>query len=166
MALLGATWWSSAAAQQNSNERTNFWSDPFVNVTSAFAACPVPAGPLFTAEEALADSHWRAQRGVSCFLSGRCRLANAYLYDREIIPRVKQFLLADGRFEQSSIWVMGQRRWVWLMGCVGSESDRVTLEVLVRNIDDVEAVINELMIGTADRPSYEAVSSKAPDVRR
>ena len=143
-------------------QRSNLWSDPFVNVTRALPACPVPAGPMYSAEEARADSHWRSQRGVSCYLSGRCRLANSYLYDQEIIPRVRQFILADGRFDKSSIWVMGQRRWVWLMGCVGSESERQTLEVLVRNIDDVEAVVNELMIGTAGRPAYEVAAPPAP----
>jgi BON domain len=143
-------------------QRSNVWSDPFVNVTNALPACPVPAGPMFSPEEARADSHWRSQRGVSCYLSGRCRLSNSYLYDQEIIPRVRQFILADGRFEQSSIWVMGQRRWVWLMGCVGSESERQTLEVLVRNIDDVEAVVNELMVGTSGRPAYEVVAPPPP----
>jgi hypothetical protein len=142
--------------------RTNAWSDPFLNVTDELPDCPVPAGPLFSPEEVRADSHWRAQRGVSCYLSGRCRLSNSYLYDKEIIPRVKQFILADGRFDNSSIWVMGQRRWVWLMGCVASDSDRQTLELLVKNIDDVEAVVNQLMVGAGGKPEYEVVSPSVP----
>jgi hypothetical protein len=144
--------------------RTNAWSDPFLKVTHAVPGCPVPAGPLFSPEEVRADSHWRAQRGVSCYLSGRCRLSNSYLYDKEIIPRVKQFILADGRFDNSSIWVMGQRRWVWIMGCVASDSDRQTLELLVKNIDDVEAVVNQLMVGGGGKPEYEVISPSVPSI--
>jgi hypothetical protein len=35
----------SLAAEQ----RTNAFNDPFVQVTSAIAGCPVPEGPLYTA---------------------------------------------------------------------------------------------------------------------
>jgi len=137
------------------DERRNFFNDPFVHVTSALPACPVAAGPLFTAEEAKADEHARSQRGVSCHLAGRCRLSNAYLYDREIIPRVAKAIHADGRFERTSIWVYGQRRWVYLQGCVNSPAESTALEQLIRNIDDVETVINELSIGVDTRPRYE-----------
>jgi hypothetical protein len=137
------------------DERRNFFNDPFIQVTHALPACPVPAGPLYSDEEAKADAHGRAQRGVSCYMAGRCRLANAYLYDREIIPRVAQAIHADGRFEHTSIWAYGQRRWVWLQGCVNSEADAQALERLIRNIDDVETVINELSVGVTARPRYE-----------
>lgn len=135
-------------------DRTNFFNDPFVQVTRALPSCPVPAGPLFSADEVKAEAHARSQRGVSCYLAGRCRLSNAYLYDREIIARVEKAILADGRFQRSSIWVYGQRRWVWLQGCVNSAEEAAALERLVRNIDDVETVIDELSIGTA-APRYE-----------
>jgi osmotically-inducible protein OsmY len=71
---------------------------------------------------------------------------NAYLYDREIIPRVKLAIESDGRFTDTSIWVEGQRRWVWLKGCVRRKESVTALERLVRNIDDVEAVVNELHV--------------------
>jgi hypothetical protein len=135
-------------------DRTNFFNDPFIQVTRALPSCPVPAGPLFSAEEVKAEAHARSQRGVSCYMAGRCRLSNAYLYDREIIPRVEQAIRADGRFQRTSLWVYGQRRWVWLQGCVNSAEEAAALERLVRNIDDVEAVIDELSVGTA-APRYE-----------
>jgi hypothetical protein len=137
------------------DERRNFFNDPFVQVTRALPACPVPAGPLFSAAEAKAEEHARSQRGVSCYMAGRCRLANAYLYDRELIPRVAQAIHADGRFEGTSIWAYVQRRWVWLQGCVNSETESQEVERLIRNIDDVEAVINELSIGVDKQPRYE-----------
>ncbi|MDO8252351.1 MAG: BON domain-containing protein [Rhodoferax sp.] len=72
--------------------------------------------------------------------------SNAYLYDKEIIPRVKEAILADGHFSDTSIWVEGQRRWVWLKGCVLASEQSIAMEQLVRGIDDVEAVINELAV--------------------
>ena len=137
------------------DERRNFFDDPFVQVTRALPACPAAAGPLFNADEAKAEEHARSQRGVSCHLAGRCRLSNAYLYDREIIPRVVKAIHADGRFERTSIWAYGQRRWVYLQGCVNSAAESAALEQLIRNIDDVEAVINELSVGVDARPRYE-----------
>lgn len=143
-----------AAASPNEDARTNFFDDPFVQVTQALAGCPQPEGPMMTRQEALADSHWRAQRGVSCYLAGRCRLSNAYQYDREIIPRAQLAIAADGRFADTSVWAIGQRRWVFLQGCVASSEQSSALEAVVRNVDDVEAVINQLMVGTSGKPPY------------
>lgn len=126
--------------------RANFFNDPFVQVTHGIAACPVPPGPLITEAERRTESHYRAERGTSCYQAGRCRLPNAYLYDSEIIPRVQKAIHADGRFADTSVWAEGQRRWVWLKGCVRSAEQAAALEQLVRQIDDVEAVINELHI--------------------
>ena len=122
------------------------FNDPFLQVTSGIANCPVPRGPEITRAEMLAQSHVRAERGATCYRMGRCRLPNSYLYDKEIIPRVKKAIDADGRYAQTSIWVEGQRRWVWLKGCVRREVEAKELEKLVQSIDDVELVINELVV--------------------
>ena len=50
--------------------------------------------------------------------------------------------------------ILGQRRWVYLKGCVRNEKQSRELEAEVRLIDDVEAVINELMVGTSGKPRY------------
>lgn len=140
--LLAFAFLTNAVAQ----ERANFFGDPFLQVTGAIPQCPVPEGPKITRAEMRAQSHGRAERGTRCFQSGRCRLPNAYLYDAEIIPRVKKAVDADGRFAQTSVWVEGQRRWVWLKGCVQRKEQAIALEQLVRGIDDVEAVVNELVV--------------------
>lgn len=127
-------------------ERRNYFDDPFLQVTAALAQCPTQEGSRITRSEMRAEAHYRAERGTSCYQSGRCRLPNAYLYDKEIIPRVKKAILADGRFSDTSIWVEGQRRWVWLKGCVLASEQSIAMEQLVRGIDDVEAVINELLV--------------------
>ena len=127
-------------------DRANRFDDPFLEVTRGIADCPPQSGPLITEAQMRAEAHPRAERGTRCYQSGRCRLPNSYLYDKEIVPRVKTAILADGRFAETSIWVLGQRRWVILQGCVRTQAQRKALETLVRGIDDVEAVVDELSV--------------------
>jgi hypothetical protein len=145
------------ASTASSQPRTNVFGDPYLQVTSALPNCPVPDAPGFTAQQAADQAHDRAQRGVSCWLAGRCRLPNAYLYDAEIIPRAQQALRYDGRFgTTTSLWAAGRRRWVWLQGCVATAELAAEAESIVRAIDDVEGVVNELMVGTEGAPPYRS----------
>jgi len=147
-----------AAAAQT---RTNVFNDPFVQATAGLPACPVPDPPGVTEQEARELVHDRAQRGVSCWLAGRCRLPNAYLYDAEIVPRVQQALRVDGRFGTTSIWATGQRRWVWLQGCVSTAEQATEAEQLVLRIDDVERVFSQLMVGTEAKPAYRVTPRRS-----
>ena len=126
--------------------RANYFADPFLQVTNAIVDCPPQQGPMITEAEMHAEAHARTERGTRCYQAGRCRLPNSYLYDKEIIPRVKQAILADGRYSETSVWIEGQRRWVWLKGCVRTRAEADALGQLVKSIDDVEAVINELVV--------------------
>jgi hypothetical protein len=145
---------ASAALGVRAEERRNVFDDPFVQVTSAIPGCPVPRGPGFTEEEVRREAHVRAQHGVSCHRSGRCRLPNSYLYDKEIIPRVQQVIRLDGRFDDTSVWALGERRLVTLMGCVRTAQQRDDMERAVLLVDDVLGVINHLMVGTREQPGY------------
>lgn len=137
--------------------RSNVFGDPFVQATAALDLCPIPEGPGVTPQQAREEAHDRAQRGVSCWLAGRCRLPNAYLYDAEIVPRAQQAIRVDGRFgATTSIWLVGRRRHVWLQGCVSALAEAAALVELVRRLDDVEGVVDELMVGTAGAPAYRA----------
>jgi BON domain len=147
----------ASVGDARAQERKNYFGDPFVQVTSALAGCPEPEGPLITLDEMRAQAHTRADRGTRCFLSGRCRLSNSYLYDREIVPRVKQYVGQDKRFATTSVWVIGQRRWVYLMGCVTSKQQSDALARAVGGVDDVEAVVNQLMIGIGGKPRYRTL---------
>lgn len=127
--------------------RRNVFDDPFQQLTHGLGHCPVPPGPLLTEGQAREQAHGRIERGTSCFRAGRCRLPNSYLYDKEIMPRVQKAVDADGRFDgTTSVWALGQRRWLWLQGCVSSAAEGQALEALVRGIDDVEGVVNELVV--------------------
>jgi hypothetical protein len=139
-----------AAAQ----ERRNVFDDPFLQVTSALPGCPVPRPPGSTEEEARKEAHVRSHHGTSCWRSGRCRLPNSYLYDKEIIPRVQQYLRLDGRFDATSVWVLGERRIVTLMGCVNTREQAAQLEQAVLLVDDVMGVVNHLQVGTRGKPPY------------
>lgn len=136
-------------AQAQAQElRSNAFGDPFVQVTGAISGCPAPEGPLYTAAEVRELAHVRAQHGGSCYRVGRCRLPNSYLYDAEIIPRVQLYLREDGRFANTSVWVLGERRLVTLMGCVQSHEQAAAMEKAVELVDDVMGVINLLQVGT------------------
>ena len=151
-ACLAAALVATAAPAQ---QRRNVFDDPFLQVTSALPGCPVPRPPGYTPEEVRQEEHVRAQHGTSCYNSGRCRLPNSYLYDREIIPRVRQFLQRDGRFDDTSVWILGQRRIVTLMGCVRTPQQARQMERAAQQVDDVSGVVNELMVGTGEQPRYE-----------
>jgi hypothetical protein len=142
-------------SQSANNNGNNTFGDPFAQATQALKACPAPAPTTYTDAEFRALNHDRTQRGNSCYLSGRCRLANAYLYDAEIIPRAVIRIQRDGRFDDTSVWLEGQRRWVMLKGCVTTAEQAKDMETAVRNIDDVESVINQLMVGTTAKPIYK-----------
>lgn len=145
---------AAAGTGASALSRSNVFGDPFVQITGGLPSCPAPEPPGVTEQEAREQAHDRSQRGVSCWLAGRCRLHNAYLYDAEIAPRVVKAIHVDGRFADTSIWAAGQRRWVWLQGCVSSREQAAEAEQLVRRIDDVEGVVNELMVGTVRTPRY------------
>ncbi|MFZ6640504.1 BON domain-containing protein [Undibacterium sp. TC4M20W] len=135
----------AGAGTANAQEpRSNYFNDPFLKVTHAISDCAVPEGPLLTAAQARSEAHSRIERGTSCYHSGQCRLPNSYLYDQEIIPRVKRAIETDGRFAETSIWIEGQRRFVTLKGCVQTSGQAKELEKLVRRLDDVEGVVNLL----------------------
>ena len=157
-ALCALGFFLSASIATAQETRRNPFDDPFAAVTSGLSTCPRAEAPLFTEEQIRNEAHDRSQRGTSCWLAGRCRLHNAYLYDKEIIPRVVKAVQADGRYPDTSVWALGQRRWVWLKGCVSRPEQREALERLVRLIDDVEGVVNELMVGTQGAPPYRTAA--------
>jgi hypothetical protein len=159
LALMVAS--ACAQAPAGGAPRTNAFNDPFVQVTSALPQCPVPEGPLYTPAEVRELAHVRSQHGGSCYRVGRCRLPNSYLYDAEIIPRVQLYLREDGRFADTSVWVLGERRLVTLMGCVQTAEQAQAMEKAVALVDDVMGVVNLLQVGTArDGVRYPVAPAK------
>lgn len=152
-----------ASCAATAQERGNLFNDPFVQVTSGMPQCPVPRGPYITAEQARVQQHVRSQHGTSCHRVGRCRLPNSYLYDNEIIPRVQLYIREDGRFKDTSLWILGERRIVSIYGCVKTKEQAIELERTVTLVDDVMNVIPFVMVGTDGQPPYRVVGDTTPD---
>jgi len=129
------------------DEPRTYRLDPFVQATSAFAACPAAKPPDLTEHEMRVQAHERAERGTSCCLAGTCECGGAYKRDPEINERVAAAITGDPRFRDTSIWVTTTRKFVTLQGCVRSSAQKRALEVLVKQQSDVAIVWNETTIG-------------------
>lgn len=120
--------------------RRNWFNDPFVQLTSAIAACPQPAGPFITLAEKQQQAHHRIERGTSCWLAGQCRLANSYAYDAGIASDFLRAWPAQGRLAQTSLWLTVQGRVIWVDGCVGDVAVAGEIEALAKGLADVQQV--------------------------
>lgn len=146
--LVASVLMSCGAARVNAeSERVNRGHDPFFQISHAIAACPVPLGPLETGQEWLDESHYRIERGNSCWVEGRCRLSNAYLYDAEIAEAVQRRLTtinyATHWREQTTLWLMLQRRFIYVQGCVAPGFDKAAFLGELGKTADVERVIDD-----------------------
>jgi hypothetical protein len=145
--LICVTVVTSAHAEQ---PRINRGHDPFLQISKAINECPTPLGPFETEKEWLDDSHYRIERGNSCWIEGRCRLPNAYLYDAEIAEAVQRRLAnlnyATHWREQSTLWLTLQRRFIYVEGCIAPGFDKRTFLAELAKTADVERVIDNTII--------------------
>jgi len=135
--------------------RKNWFGDPYFQVSHDIASCPEPLGPLVTEEEALRESHHRAERGTRCHLEGRCRHPSSYDYDKGIAGRIAG-AAREGRFvpQLSTLWVLVQGRRVWIYGCVPLGYRRGQLEKFLRKFEDVELAMEEVRVGAQGTIPY------------
>ncbi len=154
VALLAVACTAAVAAP----EKKNWFDDPFFQLSSGLRGCPVPEGPLYTADERRSQMHARLERGTSCWLEGKCSDSNAYRYDKKIAPKVQAALGAVPGVKRASVWVVVQRRWVYLQGCVPSRALALRLKQAALGVPDVELVVDDLMIGTRGKPPYALAS--------
>jgi hypothetical protein len=134
--------------------RQNWFDDPFFQIAAGAHGCPQPLGPFYTEEQRRLQIHSRVERGTSCWLAGQCADSNAYRYDKPLAPKVEAALKAVSGVGRGSVWVMIQRRWVYLQGCVPSHDLALRLEHAAHAVPDVEAVVVDLMVGTRGKPGY------------
>lgn len=157
---------ASTGVHAEDAERLNRGNDPFFPVSQAVAHCPEPLGPLETEREWRAESHWRVERGNSCWWEGRCRLSNGYLYDKEIVDAVKRRLAniepATHWKESTTLWLMLQRRFIYVQGCVAPGFDKKSFLAELAKTADVERVIDEMADDPAGKPRYRTLAH--PDV--
>lgn len=139
-----------------SSGRANHGNDPFFQVSQAVGGCPVPLGPLETEAQWLREGHWRIERGNSCWWEGRCRLSNGYLYDKEIEEAVRRRLNniepATHWREQTSLWLVLQRRFIYVQGCVDAGFDKARFIAELTKTADVERVIDQTTSNPSSAP--------------
>ena len=132
--------------------RSNRGNDPFFQISKAIPQCPAPLGPMETEQEWQSEAHYRIERGNSCWVEGRCRLSNSYRYDAEIAEAVQRRLstinMATHWREQSSLWLMLQRRFIYVQGCVSPSFDKDKFLSELAKTADVDKVIDN----TTTRP--------------
>jgi hypothetical protein len=136
--------------------RSNRGNDPFFQISKAIPACPAPLGPLETEQEWINEAHYRIERGNSCWVEGRCRLSNSYRYDAEIAEAVQRRLsmisLATQWREQSSLWLLLQRRFIYVQGCVSPGFDKEKFLAELAKTADVDKVIDNTITDPKARP--------------
>ena len=127
--------------------RANHGNDPFFQISRAVTDCPVPLGPLETEREWLGESHYRIERGNSCWWEGRCRLPNGYLYDKEIQDaaqrRLNNIEPATHWRERTTLWLTLQRRFIYVQGCVAPDFDKKAFLSELAKTADVERVLDQ-----------------------
>jgi len=67
-------WWLAVAGMVSpaaAETLKNWFNDPFIQVRGDVADCPQPLGPLTSEEEMRRQTHWRSERGTTCWLAGR-----------------------------------------------------------------------------------------------
>jgi hypothetical protein len=130
--------------------RRNHGGDPFFQISDAIADCPVPLGPNLTDEEWAAEAHHRVERGNSCWVEGRCRLSNGYLYDKEIAEAVQRRLTDIGQAtrwrEGATLWLLLQRRFIYVQRCVSPAFDKRKFLAELAKTADVEEVIDQTTV--------------------
>ena len=135
----------------------NWFADPYFQVRSGIARCPVPRGPFTTESEMRKEAHSRAERGTSCWLAKKCAKPNSYLYDPEIARAVQARFDATDALRDASLWVTVQRRIVWIEGCVPPIYADGQVEELLRGLADVELVIVNVTKSPMKKTPYRAL---------
>jgi hypothetical protein len=158
--LMAALAWPVPVLAQAAPERQNWFNDPFFQISNAIPGCPVPAGPLITEQERRVQSHHRAERGTTCWLSGQCDRPNFYAYDADIADAIKAALKASNPFDRATLWVTVQGRVVYFEGCVPDQAMEPALEAFAKSVAGVQQAIAAVFVkGAAPRPPYRLLSA-------
>jgi len=136
----------------------NPFNDPFVQATRGMH-CPVPRGPAYTEAQRNQEAHYRVERGTSCWLAGQCSEPNAYRYDARIADAALAALRGDAALAGSSIWLIAERRFVYLQGCVADPAQAARAEAVAKAVADVQLVIPALSL-PGDKPRYPVAAAR------
>jgi len=150
--VLGA---AVAGAAGSAEDLRNWFDDPFFQISSSLADCPVPAGPFVSEADKRVQAHRRAEKGTTCWLAGECDRPNAYAYDRDIAAAFRQAVADADRLPGTTLWVTVQGRVLYIEGCALQNSSVAAVEALARSIPHVEQAIAIVRTDPAAPPPYK-----------
>jgi hypothetical protein len=140
--------------QQSQHPRKNWFNDPFFQVRAGIPRCPAPLGPMITEAERNAEAHYRVERGTSCWMEGKCSKPNSYLYDAPIADALRQRFAQIDDFDNTSLWLIVQRRFVTVQGCITRPEQAAAIEAAIKAAPDVERVILQVSPPPYEHPPY------------
>lgn len=146
----------------NAEELRNWFDDPFFVISAALPDCPEPAGPRVTEAQRLAQSHWRAEKGTTCWLAedAECQRANAFSYDQDIASQIRAAVNTEKPFPNTSLWVTVQGRVVYVQGCVQQEAQAVEIEAFIRRLPHVQQVFATVTANPKGKPPYKPFTAR------
>ncbi|KAF7962176.1 hypothetical protein AWV80_24775 [Cupriavidus sp. UYMU48A] len=134
-------------AQACAEDVANYGNDPFVQVSSRIADCPEPVGPRVSEAEWRREAHHRIEQGNHCWTEGRCRLANAFQYDKEIAEslqrRLRTLATTMPLWQDSTLWITVRGRWLTVQGCVRPGFAKASFLRALGEVADVEKVVDQ-----------------------
>ena len=150
--IVGAT---IAGAARSTDELRNWFDDPFFQISSSLADCPLPAGPFVSESDKRVQAHRRAEKGTTCWLAGECVRPNAYAYDRDIADAFRQAVAGADRLAGTTLWVTVQGRVLYIEGCALQNESVAALEALARSLRHVQQAIAIVRIDPKSPPPYK-----------
>jgi hypothetical protein len=125
---------------QSGDTLRNWFDDPFFQISSAIADCPLPAGPFVDERERRVQAHRRAEKGTTCWLAQdkACERPNAYAYDQDIAAAFRAALRERQPFPHTTLWVTVQGRVVYIEGCAAQRRATAELEAFARSLPHVQ----------------------------
>lgn len=147
MAALAGTAMLAWPARGADSDQENRGHDPFFQISSRIANCPEPLGPRVDEAQWRRDAHHRIEDGNHCYVEGRCRLGNAYQYEQEIVDstqrRLQSLSITLPGWRESTLWLTVRGRWLLLQGCVGRGFPGQPFVAALREVADVEIVVDQ-----------------------
>jgi len=144
-----------AAVARSAEDLRNWFDDPFFQISSSLADCPLPAGPFVSETDKRVQAHRRAEKGTTCWLAGKCDRPNAYAYDRDIAEAFGKAVAGSDRLAGTSLWVTVQGRVLYIEGCALQNSSVAAVEALARSLPHVEQAIAIVRTDPTARPPYK-----------
>ena len=135
----------------------NLFDDPFEQLSHDLPHCPEPVGPRAPESQRSAVAHNRIERGTTCWLAGRCRLAHSTDYDPGIAQALLPRLKASPALRGTTLWVYFFARNVYLQGCAASPAQVDALAAIAREHPDVFTVVPTVRTGAGQPLPYEAM---------